>query len=113
MRHDGRRHVLAEPSTVLLFNRHEPYRISHPGGIGDDGTVIVFEQVEQPFQATHAFIEPAALLRLQRLRLQLPSAMASPLEVEVVALRQLDAATARKQSDAQQGRRWLAIVIEK
>ena len=110
MRHDGRRHVLAEPSTVLLFNRHEPYRISHPGGIGDDGTVIVFEQVEQPFQATHAFIEPAALLRLQRLRSQLRSVMASPLEVEEVALRQLDAVTARTHPDATARRRWLDIV---
>jgi AraC family transcriptional regulator len=34
--------LIADANRVLFFNRHEPYRVAHPRGAGDDCTVFAF-----------------------------------------------------------------------
>ncbi len=41
VRHIGRRRTVADPNHVLFFNRHDPYRVSHPVPGGDDCTVFM------------------------------------------------------------------------
>ena len=41
--HVGRRTVLADANTVVLFHPREPYRISHPTDDGDDCTALRFD----------------------------------------------------------------------
>ena len=91
VRHDGNRRVLAEPTNALLFNRQQPYRVSHPHSGGDDCTVLAFAPgvCDAPFRATHARVPPATLLRVQSLRRRLRAGVASDLEAEETALEQL------------------------
>jgi AraC family transcriptional regulator len=91
VRHDGARQVIAEPASVVLFNRHDAYRISHPGGIGDDCTALSFAPgvLPAPFPGACIPLAPTALLRLQSLRRRLRAGAASALEVEEVALQEL------------------------
>ena len=42
VRRHGRRELVADANHVLFFNRHQPYRVSHPVGDGDDCTVFTF-----------------------------------------------------------------------
>jgi AraC-like DNA-binding protein len=91
VRHHGARQILAEPAGVLLFNRHQPYRVSHPCGIGDACTALSFAPgvVATPFPVMSVRIAPKALVRLQWLRRRLRAGVASPLEAEEVALYEL------------------------
>ena len=105
VRHDGNRRVLAEPTSALLFNRQQPYRVSHPHGGGDDCTVLAFAPgvCDAPFRATHARVPPATLLRVQSLRRRLRAGVASDLEAEETALEQLVAVLAAT-SDTENGK---------
>lgn len=42
LKHVAGREVVADSNHVLFFNRHEPYRVSHPADGGDDCTVFAF-----------------------------------------------------------------------
>lgn len=44
LKHLGRRSLLADPNHVIFFNRHEPYRVSHPVGGGDKCTAFSFSR---------------------------------------------------------------------
>jgi AraC-like DNA-binding protein len=108
VKHGTARHpseVAAEPAHVLLLNRGEPYRVSHPSSRGDACTAVAYESRavmavakesgipeslagRSPFPAGSAVVPPAAILRLHRLRLWLrtPGAMVTPEEVEAEGL---------------------------
>ena len=77
--------VVAEPTRVLFFNRHEVYRVSHPVPGGDDCTTVSFEErslvdflltidpsiadsPSRPFRSLAAVSSNALILRLHRLR---------------------------------------------
>lgn len=77
--------ALADLNQVLFFNAHEPYRIAHPAGCGDDCTVFVFdpgilreavqntdpahaERGSAPFRFAQALSSPRAYLAQQALR---------------------------------------------
>ena len=88
------RSVVAEPVHALLFNRGEPYRVSHPAAGGDECTSLAFspeaaldvaraldervaDRPEAPFAVTHAPLAPALHLRLRALRAALRRARAT------------------------------------
>jgi AraC family transcriptional regulator len=81
----AKNHVVADPTRVLFFNRHETYRVSHPVPGGDDCTTVSFEEKalvdflqaidpsiadspSRPFRSPAAASSNALLLRLHRLR---------------------------------------------
>jgi AraC-like DNA-binding protein len=97
--------VAAEPAHVLLLNRGEPYRVSHPSSRGDACTAVAYENAAiltvakacgapadiadgGPFPAGSAVVPPAAILRLHRLRqwLRVPSVGLTPADVDAEAL---------------------------
>src|SRR5688572_28317384 len=43
IRHIGKRQALADPTQALFFNAGETYRVSHPVGLGDDSTALMFD----------------------------------------------------------------------
>lgn len=108
VKHGTARHpsaVAAEPAHVLLLNRGESYRVSHPSSRGDACTAVAYESRvvmavakecgvpesvagRSPFPAGSAVVPPAAILRLHRLRLLLrtPAVIATPGEVEAEGL---------------------------
>ncbi len=54
VKQSGRRELVADPNQVLFLNRHEPYRVSHPVGDGDDCTAFAFRS-EVLREAVEAF----------------------------------------------------------
>jgi len=81
-RHLGNSATTADPNTVLFFNPHEEYRVSHPSSAGDRCTVISVDddalhelmevlEVEsdsesgRPFRVDHGYISTAVLLALR------------------------------------------------
>jgi AraC-like DNA-binding protein len=92
---------VAEPTRVLLYNRHEPYRVSHPRGGGDACTVFVLDDATAheltapfatgrgaaaPFGVRTAPLSPPLLYRVQALRTALRRDEASALGAEEEAL---------------------------
>jgi AraC family transcriptional regulator len=108
VKHGTARHpseVAAEPAHVLLLNRGESYRVSHPSSRGDACTAVAYESRavmavakacgapeglagRSPFPAGSAVVPPAAILRLHRLRLWLrtPAVIVTPGEVDAEGL---------------------------
>jgi AraC family transcriptional regulator len=92
--------LVAECTRVLLFNRNEPYRISHPVAGGDHCTSIHFDDAalvefircidrsvddstDRPFRFSAANCSPSLALNLHRLRrLLLTERSVEPLVVE-------------------------------
>ncbi|HEU4588356.1 MAG TPA: AraC family transcriptional regulator [Gemmatimonadales bacterium] len=110
VKHTGRAarvEEVAEPVRVLLFNRGEPYRVSHPAAGGDACTVLAFdgataadvaEQLGErrtspaaPFGFGSAPLTPAEVYGCQRLRAAVAD---SPLAIEEEGLRLLAAVVA-------------------
>jgi AraC family transcriptional regulator len=106
VKHAGRRQVVAEPTHALFFNRHETYRVSHPGRGGDDCTVLRFsdatlaevigthepaarDRPETPFSVSHAPLAAHVMPKYHRLRRAVRAGAASALEVEETALEML------------------------
>jgi AraC-like DNA-binding protein len=100
-----RAEVAAEPAHVLLLNRGEPYRVSHPSSRGDACTAVAYESAailavakatgappdigdRGPFPAGSAVVPPEAILRLHRLRqwLRVPRAGVTAGDVDAEAL---------------------------
>ncbi|MCI0541458.1 MAG: AraC family transcriptional regulator [Verrucomicrobiales bacterium] len=105
----GRRELVDDPNQVLFFNRHEPYRVSHPVGDGDDCTAFAFRSEvlrdaieafapcsawERPFEFELAMCSQPSFLLQQRLRHWLRAGTSNRLAVEEVALNLLSAVTA-------------------
>jgi len=104
VRRQGRRELVADANQVLFFNRHEPYRVSHPVGSGDDCTAFTFSpevlceaagafsshvSERQPFKYEQALSGQRIFLLHQRLRRYLLAAERDTLAVEEAALRLL------------------------
>lgn len=97
-----RREIAAQPAHVLLLNRGESYRISHPSSRGDSCTVIAYDAETvrrmadahasklgithgRPFPISHTVLTPSLALRFQRLRVRLRTATITPDEVTAEA----------------------------
>jgi len=116
VKHIRGRDILGDANHALFFNRHEPYRVSHPISGGDDCTVFTFtpeilveawgsrdpsvvERPERPFRSTHFVSDSATFMRQQRLRTILRGAPGEvdgavsidPLAVEALAIELLAA----------------------
>jgi AraC family transcriptional regulator len=100
--------AIADRNQVLFFSAHEPYRIAHPAGCGDDCTVFVFDpallwdavqasdpaQAEAggvPFRFAQALSSPRVYLAQQALRAAAALPEVDALALEEGALRLLDA----------------------
>jgi AraC family transcriptional regulator len=109
VKRQGRRELVADPNQVLFFNRHEPYRVSHPVGDGDDCTAFTFslkllrEVIElfsphvsgqQPFEFEQTLSGQRNFLLHQRLRRFLLAGEKDNLAVEEAALHLLAAVIA-------------------
>jgi AraC family transcriptional regulator len=103
VKHAGRRQVVAEPAHVLFFNRHEPFRVSHPASRGDDCTIVAFagealtealdayepgvgERPDAPFSLSHALLPAQGLVAYRKLRRDVRTRAVDTLEVEERAL---------------------------
>src|SRR6266478_2715439 len=103
-----RTNLVADPNHVLFFRRHEPYRVAHPAGSGDDCTVFAFDpgslaeavavyrpaiesQPDQPFEFTHVLSGQRLFLFHQRLRQRALSAGKDGLTLDELALELLAA----------------------
>jgi AraC-like DNA-binding protein len=100
--HAGRRPaVLASPSHAVMLSAGTPYRYSFPGAIGDHCIVLIWtdEALDRvapaslrrgrfatPGPAAAPVLEPATLLRRERLRHRLANPAADPLAVEEEAI---------------------------
>jgi AraC family transcriptional regulator len=97
--------VAAEPAHVLMLDRGEPYRVSHPSSRGDACTAVAYESAailavakacgappgivdRRPFPAGSAVVPPEAILRLHRLRhwLRVPRAGVTAGDVDAEGL---------------------------
>jgi AraC family transcriptional regulator len=113
VRHLGSRRVVADPATVLFFNRTQPYRVSHPVPGGDRCTSVVVKdetlleilerngggrpRPDRPFRADAGPVAPEVAL-LQRCLAQF-APYVDPLEADETALR-LVASAVRAQHHA-------------
>lgn len=113
VRHVGSRRVVADPATVLFFNRTQPYRVSHPVPGGDRCTSVVVDDAtlleilerngagrprpERPFQADAGPVVPEVALLQRRLAQFAP--YLDPLEADETVLR-LVASAVRAQHHA-------------
>ena len=113
--HDSPRGVTAEPAQVLLYNAGEAFCTSHPGRMGDEGTVLAFapevardvacridratwRDASPVFPTDHLLAAPDLLLRVFRLRQRMLRRLATTLEIEeesLGVLAQVVAAAAR------------------
>jgi AraC-like DNA-binding protein len=99
--------LLADANHALFLQRDEPYRVTHPGGCGDDCTVFAFddalltaalrqfdpagaESVEQPFRFSHTPIDQRVFLLHAQLR-RAALAGERPLALDEAALQLLAA----------------------
>lgn len=100
--------AIVDTNQVLFFNAHEPYRIAHPAGCGDDCTVFVFapallneavracdparaDSALAPFRFAQTLSSPRAFLAQEALRNAASLAAPEPLAIEETALRLLHA----------------------
>lgn len=107
LKHLGRQRIVADPNNVVLFNRGEEYRVSHPLDGGDDCTVFnvdrailldllrecdpaAQERPARPFAFTHCLTRPAVHL-VHRAILKFIKGTAEPdLAADETILRLLD-----------------------
>jgi AraC-like DNA-binding protein len=120
VKHQCGAELVGDANAVMFFNRHEPYRVSHPVAGGDDCTSFRFaphvladalrmfdpsarHETDGPFAHSHGPLSSPTLHLCQRLRQQLLEGTGDPLLVEEVALRFL--ARALHESHAIRGQR--------
>jgi AraC family transcriptional regulator len=93
-KHDGpRRHVLGTPSTAVFIAAGSPYRVSFPGGIGEECMTLRFtrEQLDARTLAPSALLSPSVMLARSVLWQLVRRGVHDPLEVEQLGVRLLDA----------------------
>jgi len=100
--------LLADANHVLFFQRDEPYRVSHPGGCGDDCTVFAFddalldaavleldpdraESSRPPFRFGHTPSEQSVFLLHEQLRHAARSGKKASLALDEAAVQLLSA----------------------
>lgn len=85
-KHDGpRQHVVTTPNHAAFIAAHRPYRLSYPGGIGDEALTLRFsgwDAFDSSTHASHALLPPSAMLARSLLWRALRSGPCDPLEVE-------------------------------
>ncbi|HUQ76628.1 MAG TPA: AraC family transcriptional regulator [Burkholderiales bacterium] len=88
-KHTGaRRQVLGTPSHAMLIGAGEPYRVSFPGGIGEECMTLRFsrEQLDARTVAPHALLSARALIMRTILWDLVRRPECDPLEVEEIGL---------------------------
>jgi AraC-like DNA-binding protein len=87
-KHDApRRHVIATPNHAVLIEAEKSYRISYPGGIGDECLTMRFPAAALPAAAeSHALLPPALMLARSLLWRGCAANEWDPLEIEELAL---------------------------
>jgi AraC-like DNA-binding protein len=91
-KHTGeRRHVLGTPNDAMLIAAGEPYRVSFPGGIGEECMTLWFsrEQLDARTVTPHALLSVRALLMRTVLWQLVRRPECDPLEVEEISLQLL------------------------
>jgi AraC-like DNA-binding protein len=107
--------AIVDLNQVLFFNAHEPYRIAHPAGCGDDCTVFVFDPALlheavratdparadaglAPFRFAQTLSSPRAFLAQEAIRSSALRADPDALAIEETSLRLLHALVASSYS---------------
>src|SRR5262245_14297697 len=81
-----RQHVVGTPNHAVFIEAAKPYRISYPGGIGDECLTIRYPVgVLPPVAASQTLLPPAVMLARSLLRRELAANAWDPLEVEELA----------------------------
>jgi len=101
-KHEGPRHkIIANPNHALFFGHDKPYRVSFPGGVGDECLVLEFsrpalatllsdalglDDVSHPELHTHALLSPESVLQRSWLRRTLAGSCVESVAVEEVGM---------------------------
>jgi AraC family transcriptional regulator len=93
---DRRRYVLGTPNHAVLIAAGEPYRVSLPGGIGEECMTLWFspEQLDAEALQPHGLLPAQALLARSILWRLLQDRLHDALQVEETSLQLVSAATA-------------------
>jgi AraC family transcriptional regulator len=116
-KHDSpKQHFIANPNHALFFGAGIPYRVSFPGGIGDECLVLEFsktvlanllsetvgvENLYSPRLNTHCLLPPATVLDRDLLWRHLVQGANDPLAVEELSVSMLSASVQAACSDPQ------------
>lgn len=119
--HNGpRQHFIANPNHGLFLGCGQPYRISFPGGIGDESLVLLFSEealadllgetvgtqdLNAPALDAHCLLPPATMLDRELLRRQLAQDAPDPLSVEELCIGLLSASVLAASRDGLYKRR--------
>jgi AraC-like DNA-binding protein len=119
-RHDSpKHHFVANANHALFFGHGQPYRISFPGGIGDDALVLQFskpaladlladnvgtEELRSPFLHPHCLLPAAAILERELLQRRLKQDAADKLAIEETCVSLLSASVRAACKDGRQNR---------
>lgn len=106
-KHEGpKQHVIANPNHALFFGYGKSYRISFPGGIGDESLVFAFsesaladllaetvgvQELYSPRLNTHCLLDPATVLHREVLWRHLLQGAVDPLAIEELSVSMLAA----------------------
>jgi AraC family transcriptional regulator len=106
-KHEGpKQHVIANPNHALFFGYGKSYRISFPGGIGDESLVFAFsesalpdllaetvgvQELYSPRLNTHCLLAPATVLHREVLWRHLLQGAVDPLVIEEFSVSRLAA----------------------
>ncbi|MGH8806546.1 MAG: helix-turn-helix transcriptional regulator [Noviherbaspirillum sp.] len=106
-KHDGpKQHFIANPNHAVFLSGRKPYRISFPGGIGDESLVLEFsktalanllaetvgvEDLYPPCLNTYCLLSPATVLKRELLRCYLIQGAANSMAIEEICVSMLSA----------------------
>jgi AraC family transcriptional regulator len=101
-KHDGpKQHFVANPNHALFLGCGKPYRISFPGGVGDESLVLEFsktalvnllaetagvQDLSSPDLNTHCLLSPSTVLNRDLLWRHLAQGTANPLAIEEICV---------------------------
>lgn len=104
-KHDSpKQHFIANANHALFFGCGKPYRLSFPGGIGDESLVFEFskavladllaetvgvQDLYSPCLNTHCLLSPAAVLNRELLWRHLAQGAVNPLAIEEISVSML------------------------
>lgn len=104
-KHDSpKQHLIANANHALFFGSGKPYRLSFPGGIGDESLVFEFsktvlanlltetvgvQDLYSPSLNTHCLLSPAAVLNRELLWRYLAQATGNALAIEEISISML------------------------
>ncbi len=116
-KHDGpKHHFIANPNHALFLGREQPYRMSFPGGIGDECLVLDFSKevlanlltetvgvqgLHSPCLNSHCLLSPETVLNRDLLWRHLTQGAINPLAIEEICVSLLSASVQAAYKDGQ------------